>query len=143
MLSIYILFFQCLASYTMEIFSVPSRLSLNFNSNILFKQNYAVNESAFVKHMQNNFPSYFALLWDFLEPISVWVSRTHHKFDSDTFSLTSPVGTSSVNKHHLSLARPYTFEFQNVCFQSHWNTEQRSPFSLGCSWKMFQFFHQH
>lgn len=99
----------------MEIFCIPCKLCLNFNLNILFKQNYAVNESAFVKYMQNTFPSYS---WDFLEPRTVCVSRTHHKFDSDTFSLTSPVGTSPVNKHHLSLPRAYTFEFQNVFFQS-------------------------
>lgn len=49
----------------MEIFCIPSKPSLNFNLNILFKQNYAVNESAFVKDMQNNFLSYSALIWDF------------------------------------------------------------------------------
>lgn len=36
----------------MKIFYIPNKLSLNFNLNILFKQNYAVNESAFVKYMQ-------------------------------------------------------------------------------------------
>lgn len=114
----------------MKIFCIPSKLSLNFNLNILFKQNYAVNESAFVKYMQKiiflHILHYFGIL---LELRSVWVSRPHHKFDNDTFSLTSPVGTFSVNKHHLRLPRAYTFEFQNVCFQSHWNPEQRSPFT--------------
>lgn len=116
----------------MEIFCIPRKLSLNFNFNILFKQNYAVNESVFVKKMQNNFPSYSALIWDFLEPRSVWVSKIHHKFGSDTFSLTSPVGTSSISKHHLSLPRAYTFEFK-MCVFSPTGTQNKDLLSLGCS----------
>lgn len=51
----------------MEIFCIPRKLSLNFNLNILFKHNYAVNESAFVKYMQKIFfhiLHYFGVFWN-------------------------------------------------------------------------------
>lgn len=116
----YIFFFLISSELYHGNICLPSRQSLNFKFEHFIQTKLCSQWICFCESKcKNNFPSYFALLWDFLEPESVWASGTVHKFSSDTFNLTFPLGASSLNKHLLSLPRAYTFDFQSASFQSH------------------------